>query len=527
MSRFYWPWIVAVAVFLGCFSGRSAVAQPQQNGDEVIVTDQLPELDSVPQQIDLPDNPFRDSPSPQQFQPPNNLFEDRTSQAPQPNRVAATPASQSRSNQPAPQNFKVRLARAPKMLGDFFGRGGSTATAPVFFGRAIHHSTRSGDIHLLDESGPTVLYFNGPTGPLFLTPVVSAPVPDLIEGLTSGSGDFIAIRTTDTVDVFEDVNGVIQPGPDIAGAEVFNVFELANIILPSPGAGDIVGRVRLQDNNSPLPQDRIFFDYNFFNNVPFTAEGVDVNRFSPGMERTFWDGMASFEIRVPMAITLNSRITSDLPSDTSSYEFGNMAFSGKFLLRSTENSALAMGLGISLPTADDLDIGLADGTDLLSIQNQSPHILPYIAYLYAPNNSKFFAQAFLTFDFDTIGSPVYANANGLGLEKIGTWQDQHLITLSLSSGSWLYENNGSRGRLKRIGWSAELHYTSTLNDADSVSAGNFTVGDPDADLSLLNGTIGGHVTVGKTTFTAGYSVPLTSNDRVFDGELRFFANRAF
>jgi len=300
-----------------------------------------------------------------------------------------------------------------------------------------------------------------------------------------------------------------------------------DIVLPTPSAGDIVGRVRLQDNNSPLPQNRIFFDYNFFYNVPFTTEGVNVNRFSPGIEKTFWNGMASFEIRLPMAITLNSNIISDLPSDVSNYEFGNIALSTKFLLTSTENTALAVGLGVSLPTADDLDIGLADGTDLLSIQNQSPHILPYLAFLYAPNYSDFFAQAFLTFDFDTRGSPVYANVNGLGLNEIGTWQDQNLITLSFSAGSWLYENRNPCSRVNRIGWSAELHYTSTLNDADSVSAGSFTVGDPDADLSLLNGTIGGHVRLRKTTFTVGYSVPLTSSDRVFDGELRFFANRAF
>jgi hypothetical protein len=299
------------------------------------------------------------------------------------------------------------------------------------------------------------------------------------------------------------------------------------MVLPNPSAGDIVGRVRLQDNNSPLPRDRIYFDYSYFHNVPMTSAGIGVNRFSPGIEKTFWDGKASVELRVPMASTLNTNIAADLPDDTSHAEFGNLMIAPKFLLTSTSETALAAGLGVALPTADNIEVGLADGTRLFSVTNDSVHLVPYVAFLYTPEHTNFFTQVFLSFDFDTSGNPVHADTNGTGLERMGTWQDQNLAALSVTAGSWLYKNDCRNSRLKSISWSAEVHYTSTLNDADTLSSPNFALGDRADSLSLVNGTIGAHARIEKTMFTVGYSTPFTSNDRVFDGELRFFINRPF
>lgn len=71
------------------------------------------------------------------------------------------------------------------------------------------------------------------------------------------------------------------------------------------------------------------------------------------------------------------------------------------------------------------------------------------------------------------------------------------------------------------------NHTATLNDSDTINVDNFRIGDPGQDLSLVNEIIGVHLQVGKTVFTGGYAVPLTTSDRVFDGELRCFANRYF
>lgn len=448
---------------------------------------------------------------------------------PRRNRTPAAFASQ-QNNQPVPQSFEGRLARAPKMLGDFFGRSGTYTTTQVYFGDAVHHllgtATGMNELRLIEDSDGVYIY-----GSTSFLPTMSPPLSTPVEGLTLDGGmledqhrSFIAFNT------FEDVNVYVDPNdftPDLIEADVFEVYEITEIMLPNPSAGDIIGRVRLQDNNSPIPQDRCFFDYNYFHNVPFTPGGVDVNRFAPGLERTFWDRLASFEIRVPMGLTLSSNLTSDLPAQVNHSELGNIALATKFLLLSSQEFAFTAGCGVSLPTADDLDVGLADGTDLISVQNDSVHLLPYLAFLYMPEYSNCFFQSFLTFDLDTNGTPVYANINDTGLQHIGRWNDQNLLTLSLSGGAWIYENNYRNSPLSRVALTGELHYTETLNDADSVGRDGFVVGDPTNNLSLVNATFGTHITSYDTTFTFGYTTPLTSSDRVFDGEFRFMLNRPY
>ena len=308
---------------------------------------------------------------------------------------------------------------------------------------------------------------------------------------------------------------------------MFNVFEVVDFILPASGPADLIGRTRLNDNNSAMPEDRVYFDYNYFHNAALTADGVNVNRFSPGAEKTFMDGMMSVELRVPMGITLSSDQVSGRSPDVSQYELGNVTISPKVLLTSNRDMAIACGMGIAIPTADDVTFRMSDGTRLLRIKNEAVHLLPYLAMLYAPEHSDTFFHGFVTFDFDTSGNATFANVNGDGLERIGRWDDQHLISVNLSLGRWLYQSNCASDRLQGIALSGELHYTASLNDADTVSGGGFEVGDPRSELSVLNGTVGGHVRIGQTTFTTGYTVPINDDEKVFDGEFRFFANRAF
>ncbi|MEM6330029.1 MAG: hypothetical protein AAF790_07265 [Planctomycetota bacterium] len=450
--------------------------------------------------------------------------------------VPATPAVQSARAPSLRGGFNVRLARAPKMLGDFFGNAFATARGDAFFGEAVHHlaGTASGmnEIRLIDDTGMVTTY-----GATAFVPIIAPPAPALIEGLTlpggNGNGDgvgsgvvrsFIAQDTGDTVDVFENPGDTMA---DLTNAPLYAVFEVFEFDLPAAGPADLVGRTRLQDNNSAMPEDRIYFDYSFFHNASLAAGGVDVSRFAPGFEKTFLDGMASVEVRVPMGVSFASQQTVGAGPDVSSYEFGNVVIAPKLLLSADDDLALAVGLGVALPTADDIVLRLPGGADFLRVQNESVHLLPYAALLYAPRGTGRFAHAFLTFDFDLNGNTTSANLTGAGLEEIGTWNDQHLVSLNLALGRWVYRNTSPSTRLEGVAISGELHYTATLNGSDVVSGGAFVVGRRGADLSVLNGTVGAHVRVGQTTFTAGYTAPLNSDERVFDGELRLFANRAF
>lgn len=203
-----------------------------------------------------------------------------------------------------------------------------------------------------------------------------------------------------------------------------------------------------------------------------------------------------------------------------------MTIAPKLLLWASEEEAFAVGLGIVLPTADDLQVFGATN-QLLRVNNQSVHLIPYLAYLYVPQRTDYFVHAFLTFDFDTGGNDVDANVTGAELEHVGVINDQNLLSASAALGKFVYRSNSRSSHVRALAWSTELHYISTVNNADVIDAGAFQIGSPGADLSLVNGTIGGHMQLKKSIVTAGYTVPLTSNDRVFDGEFRLFINRPF
>lgn len=65
---------------------------------------------------------------------------------------------------------------------------------------------------------------------------------------------------------------------------------------PFPSAGGF----KIAENESPRPQDRIFFNNNFFDNINNTNTDIaSVQRQTIGFEKTFLDGDASVGVRVP------------------------------------------------------------------------------------------------------------------------------------------------------------------------------------------------------------------------------------
>lgn len=302
----------------------------------------------------------------------------------------------------------------------------------------------------------------------------------------------------------------------------------AAVNLPVPSPGEVVGRYSIADNNSPLPQDRLFLDYNFFHNARITASGIPVNRWAPGFEKTFADQLFSIEMRAPMAVTLTSSVNTS-GEDLAAFEFGDTSFTLKSLLYGDDRLITSAGLGVTIPTADDFTLTLKDNTPVVRVENQSVHLLPFIAgSLMMTQNT--FTQTFGQVDFDTNGNSVFLNEQGFlmqgagSLTNQGRLRSQTTLRLSNSVGAFLFRNR--KQRVSSLAAVMEAHYTGTLNRSDAVGSPNFSIGDPTRTLNVLNLTTGMHAYVGKSVFTAAYGVPVTE-DRVFDGELRLFVNRYF
>lgn len=323
-------------------------------------------------------------------------------------------------------------------------------------------------------------------------------------------GDFFGPRHTAIV---------VHPGPIV-------------VYIPTPSGGGTVGRVKVADNNSALPRDRFFVDVNWFHNAAISANGADVTRVTPGVETTFINpltGMlSSFEVRVPLASTLNSTIIAD-GVEASDAELGNVHLSMKSLVHRSCKFAVSLGLGIGIPSADDIDTQLSDGTPLALVENETVHLTPFWTVQWTPN-PKTFAHLFVQYDFQLGSNSTYINNDFMSgtdqLSFAGKLDDQVYQFIDFGFGRWICPPcaHGGMG----VAWTVELHHSRTVSDADVVEAGSFAVGNPFAELDLLNGIIGGHVQVDRhTTITVGYGAPLTSRERIFDGELRALLNWQF
>jgi hypothetical protein len=290
-------------------------------------------------------------------------------------------------------------------------------------------------------------------------------------------------------------------------------------IVALPGTSGVVGRLKMSEDNSPIPRDRVIFTYDTFGDVPFTADGITVNRFQFGAEKTFLDGLYSFEFRLPFAGTLAS--TYYQGAEVTAAEFGNVRLALKRLVVRNQVWNVAGGLGITLPTAkDQMVFSALDDSVLYRLQNQSVQLEPFVGALFTPND-RLFAQAWTSVNFDASGSNLYWNRavfGGSGNERI--W-DLPYLAVDGQVGYWLVKNDC--GRLRALAPFVELHWNKALAQRLLVDA----VGDAAAGNGLriqgiadqeLNMTAGLITQIGDNlNLSVGASVPLFQRpDRTFD-----------
>jgi hypothetical protein len=219
---------------------------------------------------------------------------------------------------------------------------------------------------------------------------------------------------------------------------------------------------------------------------------------------------------VPFTGTLNSNLVAGLES--SNTEFGNLQALLKVLIHSGEHWAVSGGLGVTSPTARDVNVRLADGTRLIHIRNDAAHLLPFLGAVFAPND-RFFTLGFLQLDIDANGNRVAVNT-GNDLAHAGRLYDSTFLMADVGAGYWLHRSEFTR--LTGFAPMVELHYNKSLEKGDSLTAGGLIVGNAGSNVEALNLTLGATLEFGPcTNLSAGYITPLGGGrDRQFDGGLR-------
>ncbi len=374
-----------------------------------------------------------------------------------------------------------------------------------------------------------------------------------------------AARGTDTPpgmigDFFGGLAGQKSLIPLIYGPGGMLSPEDLSVIVPRPG--DMVGRIKFGENNSPIPRDRFIMDYTLYDRVDLNLPPIQVHRYTPGVEKTFCDGFASVDVRWPFATTLDSDIVGQVvtPSpnvnvatsltDTDSAEFGNLSMTLKFLLHRDRHWAISSGVQGTLPTADDVRVfenGITPGTshvELLRIDNKSYHVMPFLAAQFQ-SPDRFFMQCFVQADIDTTGSPVLL----YGSDQVSRPKNTPFLYLDTSLGYWLYRDQPTymksrHGRtidtfssappMKLTGFAprVELHYNKALDSRHeiaipiSAASSDYLLGANVKSIDILNLTLGASCYFGANKELAlAWGTPITGGTgSEFNSEFRVMFN---
>ena len=287
------------------------------------------------------------------------------------------------------------------------------------------------------------------------------------------------------------------------------------------------------EHGQALPTDRVFGLYHHFENAinvtplePGTSSASrDLDRFTLGFEKTFLDGNASVELRLPMSSTVGVS-TPDIVYRSETV--GDLVVTLKGLLYADDEQAWSMGLAVVTPTGRDVTVvsptSGASGASL-KLENDAAHFVPFIAFQATPTDD-FFIHSYLQLDTPTnpysAQSVVTTGPTSPSSVRNFRVTDQTLLYADIALGHWWFRDAEAQF-LSGLASLLELHYTTALTSPDQVSLkDNFvSFGSQSSGNDVVNLTIGLHAEFARSTsLRVGYVTPLRNdNHRYFDNEI--------
>jgi hypothetical protein len=247
---------------------------------------------------------------------------------------------------------------------------------------------------------------------------------------------------------------------------------------------------KISENNSPRPQDRIFFVFNYYNNINDTVNsrlGVPIDHIKAyqyffGVEKTFCEGNGSIGLRLPL-----DTVTADSPmnfvSTPTRTAVGNLAIFTKYILaqNTRTGSLVSAGLSVEPPTGP----GSFGGAPYLFGLN-TIYFQPFIGYIY--NWRNWYIHGFSAFDFPANSRDVTLMYNDFGI------------------GYYLFRSPDPMSFLTTVAPTFEVHVNTPLNHRNPFSTTDIS-GTPD----VVDLTWGLNVLFRRRfMLTAAFMMPVTS-----------------
>jgi hypothetical protein len=326
-------------------------------------------------------------------------------------------------------------------------------------------------------------------------------------------------------------SSILTLGAGVGAVPINGTGAWSNMLTtPIPLAGGS-RRIKIAENNQVMPTDRWYGTVNYFhnsyqaigtegNNASYPVSVVDSEslvQYTAGFEKTFclWGSPFSFDVRMPFTGGVNQSVDSygaagDSYLNTATGEMGNVSTTLKAYLLEFKQISISGGLGMSLPTGSDTNVGAGEYIDqefveyTIDIDNNAVHLMPFLG-AYRQIGNSCWLQAFTQIDMPTNGNDVrvvetrYNGTDYIDTVRGDSLNEQTLLYADVSFGKWWYRNicecgeprcRGGRRGLTGLASILELHYTSSLNDADAFNLGGIPRRGAENRFDILNMTTG-------------------------------------
>jgi hypothetical protein len=188
-----------------------------------------------------------------------------------------------------------------------------------------------------------------------------------------------------------------------------------------PRTGIIVPSARtfkISDNESPEPRDRVFINFNYYDNVGAAVErrlgidlrNIEIYRETFGLEKTFLDSSASIGLRLPLnTLSAGSTVAGLGGTDT---DVGDLTAILKYAFWRNPGAGnlLSAGLAVTAPTGPGHFAGSAIPTTHETV------LEPFVGYLWTGNG--WFVHGFTGIDVPTDSRDVTNLFNSIGIGYI-------------------------------------------------------------------------------------------------------------
>jgi hypothetical protein len=268
----------------------------------------------------------------------------------------------------------------------------------------------------------------------------------------------------------------------------------------------VVRGFKIAENQSPRPIDRIFGDFNFYENINrsyYTRLGAPIQNVRAyrqiyGFEKTFLNGQASFGLRQP----INTLVVDVNPRNAPKYPRGTFTDAGfmdvwlKYVVLANKayNRLLTVGMDVAFPTGPASFAGYPNAVGF-----RNTYIQPYLGYLWVQN--RWFIQGFSSVMVPT------------------DRRDATFIFNDVALGYYLYQSDSPRTDfLTAVVPTYEVHVNTPTDHV------GFNPKDIGSQPDVVNFTFGGtFVFKRRAFFTVAYVTPVTG-PKPFEGELVAFFN---